>query len=314
LGFLLLLFGNIQWACGADLNGGDDFNDNFKDTAKWGADLAVGSSTLTETQQRLELTTSASGAQSYLIRPWILNTASPTSDWEIVASVMNIANPGLASNQSCSIGLLVMSSVAIGDYVYVGLYASTLGGPPLRRGFVSALGHSMIDLRDADSHNIGALAGAVRMLFNSRTKVITVYFDVGANPEGYAWVSLGSFGVAGSQGTTTNANWDLSGLQPFIVGVYGASSNMNVSIGTVSADNFSPQTAMTSLPSLHASSSGSQLTITWPRAALGYLLQEQGDVDSGVWTGAGSPILINDVNVFRTDFASERKFYRLMRP
>ena len=41
--------------CRADLNGSDDFNDNSKDTNRWGADFVVsGAGLLTETNQRLE--------------------------------------------------------------------------------------------------------------------------------------------------------------------------------------------------------------------------------------------------------------------
>jgi hypothetical protein len=256
----------------------------------------------------------AVGAQDFALRPWILNQASSTSDWEIVASVANTANPGLTADQSCSFGVAVLSGVTISDYAYVGLYASTLGGPPLRRGFVSGLAHSTLDIAQADSYNIGVTAGAVRLLFNSRTKVVTSYYDVGSNPEGYVWVKLGSFGIAGTDGQTGNINWDLSGAQPFIVGIYGAATNMNVLSGTVSADDFSGSTAMASLPVLQPSRSGDQLALTWPHEALGFDLYERASMETGTWTLSPSPMVINKTNVFRTNVLGQQNFYLLMHP
>jgi hypothetical protein len=42
----------------ASLNGSDDFNDNSKDPARWGIDFTAGVGLLTETNGRLEYTTS----------------------------------------------------------------------------------------------------------------------------------------------------------------------------------------------------------------------------------------------------------------
>jgi hypothetical protein len=311
---LLFVLLSVQSGMGADLGGNDDFNDNAKDPLKWGPDISVGANTLTETQQRLWFSAAAVGAQDFAVRPWILNQASSSSDWEIVASAANTANPGLTDNQSCSFGVAVLSSASVSDFVYIGLYASTMGGPPLRRGFVSGLAHSTLDIAVADSHNIGVTAGAVRLLFNSRSKVITSYYDVGSNPEGYIWVKLGSFGVTGTNGQTGNIDWDLSRAQPFIVGIYGAATNMNVLGGTVSADDFSCTTAMTSPPALQLSRGGDQFALIWPRAALGFDLYERASMETGTWTLSPAPIVVNNSNVFLTNLLGPQSFYRLMHP
>lgn len=324
LPFLLCIFLVVQPAFGSDLNGSDDFNDNSKNSAKWGADIALGACSFTETNQQLQLSAAAVGIhENAMQRPWILNTASPSLDWEIIASVNNNSIPGLYNNQSCVIGLAVMSSAALGETVSVGLYASTMGGPPLRRGFVSVLStNNMISglssnfviIAYADSFDIGVTSGAVRLLFNSRTKVITSYFDAGGHGDGYVWAKLGSFGVGGSNGETGNFNWDLSGSQPFIVGVCGEANNINVAGGPVSVDDFSALTGSTAPPVLQASKVADQLTITWPRAALGFVLQERVNLGSGDWTDTGPAILINDLNLLRTNFSTASKFYRLRSP
>ena len=208
LPFLLFVLLVVQPAFGADLNGTDDFNDNSRDSTKWGADIVLGTCSIAETNQQLQLSTAAVGTNCVVFRPWILNTASSNLDWEIIATVNNNATPGLTNDQTCDIGLAVGNSAAISDYVYVGLYASTLGSPRLRRGFVSGLAVNTVDIAVADSLDMGVTGGAVRLLFNSGARVITSYYDVGGNGGGYIWVKLGSFGVAGNNGETGNANWN----------------------------------------------------------------------------------------------------------
>jgi hypothetical protein len=98
LSFLLFVLLVVQPAFGADLNGSDDFNDNSKDSTKWGADYAVGACGLAETNQQLQLSTATLGTtDDVVLRPWILNTACPSLDWEIIAGVNNNASPVLTT-------------------------------------------------------------------------------------------------------------------------------------------------------------------------------------------------------------------------
>jgi hypothetical protein len=96
--------------------------------------------------------------------------------------------------------------------------------------------------------------------------------------------------------------------------VYGAAINLNVGNGIVSEDDFSTLTAPASPPSLQSSRLGDQFVLSWPRSALHYVLEECADLDTGIWIAAGPPVLINNLNVFRSDLSPGRRFYRLMRP
>ena len=69
---------------------GDDFNDNIKDPAKWGADTGPGR--LVETNARLEYTTTDDA-----LRPWIASVGSYTQDWEAVADV-HVGNVALTQD------------------------------------------------------------------------------------------------------------------------------------------------------------------------------------------------------------------------
>ena len=82
--------------CRAGLNGSDDFNDSSKDPTRWGADFTTGVGLLTETNGRLEYTTSGVPTGfDFVARPWILNSASYTQNWEFQIDV-NSASIGTA--------------------------------------------------------------------------------------------------------------------------------------------------------------------------------------------------------------------------
>src|SRR4051812_29119458 len=70
--------------CQAQFNGTDDFNDNVKDSARWGSDFSQGGGLFTENNARLEFTTIGIPSSSALgARPWVLNFGSYTQDWEV---------------------------------------------------------------------------------------------------------------------------------------------------------------------------------------------------------------------------------------
>jgi hypothetical protein len=66
---------------------------------------------------------------------------------------------------------------------------------------------------------------------------VTVYFDTSPN-DGYQWVRLGSFGVAGLGGFDGNANWGMTDASRFRIYIYGYSTKMNVTSGQMYGDNF----------------------------------------------------------------------------
>ena len=65
----------IVLPCSRVLAEGDDFNDNSKDTAKWGDDDIVGNGVLTETNQRLEYTCSTGTAEDEIRNLFHLSTS-----------------------------------------------------------------------------------------------------------------------------------------------------------------------------------------------------------------------------------------------
>jgi len=80
--------------------------------------------------------------------------------------------------------------------------------------------------------------GAVRMAFNSTTKVFTVYYDIDPS-DGYQWTEFGSFGVAGTGGTNGTRDWDLTDNDQFVAYVFGYSEKADrITSGQLYGDNF----------------------------------------------------------------------------
>ena len=222
----------------------DDFNDNAKNPAKWGNDVRSGTGTLIEKNQRLEYT-STSVAESDSNRPWVLTRMPYNSDWEVQIDTVNNAVPSPPLEVS-SFGILLVSPFTADNSVYVEMYASALGlGTSARNGFNSVFETNDDDETETDSGETGTTQGAVRMAFNSATKVITVHYDTNRN-DGYQWVEFGSFGVANANGTTANRQWGLNDTNQFPVYVYGYSSGMTISSGQVFGDNFQETGGVTS--------------------------------------------------------------------
>jgi hypothetical protein len=212
---------------------GDDFNDNIKNTSKWGADEIIGHGVMKETGGRLEYSCPSGTDNDDFIRGWIWSSFPYNSDWEMQMDVVNTTTNLLGSDNS--FGIKVRSPFTDDNEIFAELYGSQSGGPAIK-GFHSELETSLNEFV-ADTGDLGVITGAVRMVFNSSSKVISVFYDL--NPkDGYQWVQYGSFGLAGSGGADGNADWGMSDSDRFPVYVYGYSQNMNVPAGQLAADNF----------------------------------------------------------------------------
>src|SRR6185369_526124 len=119
--------------------------------------------------------------------------------------------------------------------IFVELYNSQLEFPVARKGFDAELETpGMEDVFTDTSDIVMNNAGAVRMAFDSVTKVVTVYWAT----NNHDWTEFGSFGLAGSGGTTGNADWGLAEGDQFRIYVYGYSTFMKVDAGEMYGDNF----------------------------------------------------------------------------
>jgi len=297
----------------AAISGSDDFNDNSKDPAKWATDIPSGNGILTEINQRLQYTCSPATDEDIAVRPWLLNKAAYNTDWEVRLDLHNAATPP-SINQVTSIGIEVLAANNFANFVDLELYASTLDMPQLRRGFQAVLAVNNNDIGQNDTLDLGVTDGAIRIVFDSQTKVFTFFYDSNGSADGYVWTQLASFGINGSGGTTANGSWGLSGSQAFELAIYGFDSNIAVSSGQMYADNFSAQTAPTTSPVVTNWVSGDTLVMSWPQSALNYSLQESSVLDSNSWSSAAqSPVLSNGFYSVAVPMTGSGRFFRLKR-
>jgi hypothetical protein len=235
---LLLVSGAVLFCFAGPLRAaslGDDFNDNKVDRTKWGPDEKIGHGVLTETSQRLQYTCSGGTTIDDFIRRWHAGNGPYNADWEMQMDLFNNTTFTPDSiNQNNSFGIKLRGPTDDDQEIFVELYNSQIGGSPARKGFDAELETPGMDDVSKDAGiDIPGHVGAVRMAFNSATKVVTVYWAT----NNHDWVEFGSFGLAGIGGTD-NANWGLADGDQFRIYVYGYSTFMNVTGGQMYGDNF----------------------------------------------------------------------------
>jgi hypothetical protein len=230
---------------------GDDFNDNKVDVKKWGPDEKIGHGVLTEKNQRLEYTCTGGTSDDDLIRRWRAGDGPYNADWEMQMDLFNNTTFTLGSiDQNNSFGIKLRGPTDDDQEIYVELYNSQLQGPPARKGFDAAFESPGLPDLYVDSFTAAGTTGAVRMAFNSLTKVVSVYYD--ADPtDGYQWVQFASFGVAGIGGADDNADWGMGDASRFRIYIYGYSTKMNVTSGQMYGDNFQTTGLVTGVPDVH---------------------------------------------------------------
>jgi hypothetical protein len=168
-------------------------------------------------------------------RPWVLTRFPYNGDWEMQVDVSNLTAPS-TDKQGSSFGIILFSPHSWNNYLYAELYADFNPAGTPHRVFYGELTTGK-NSASVDSGDLGLTHGAVRMVFDSVTKLVTVFYDT--NPgDGYQWIPYGSFGLAGSGGTDGNTDWSLTENDQFTVYVYGYSEHMKITSGQLYGDNF----------------------------------------------------------------------------
>jgi hypothetical protein len=223
----------VVFDCPCDVPIADNFNDNSKDAARWGADTGFGNGVLTETSQRVQFTISPGTDFDLERRPWVGSTLPYSSDWIVQLDVVDTTTP-TQDDELNAVGLALIEEGNDGNEIFVELYASN--DPVARTGFNSGLFEDFDDLEFIDTAPMTNTSGTLRMEFESSTKVITLYYDATLAGE-QAWFRLASYGVAGSGGDA-HADWTMTSNSAFVINLQGYSQNMNISPGQAYSDNF----------------------------------------------------------------------------
>src|SRR5262249_33539301 len=118
--------------------GASDYHEDFdlpgKDPRFWGADDVDGHGELTARNGRLEYTVSNPTAEDGVDRLFARGRGTYAAAWSVVIRLFNSTSPN-KTDQNCSFGIHVASTRDDHDSMYAEMYASQLGGPPMRKGF-----------------------------------------------------------------------------------------------------------------------------------------------------------------------------------
>jgi hypothetical protein len=85
----------------------------------------------------------------------------------------------------------------------------------------------------------------------------------------------------------------------------------------LAAEYINGAATMAPLPSLSITASGKSISVSWPAAASGFVLQESSDANLGAanWTAvAATPAVVNSRSVVSLPLGPDKKFYRLYHP
>jgi hypothetical protein len=215
----------------------DNFDDNVKDASKWGTDVTSGSGVLTERNHRIEYT-SGTLLESDSNRPWIATHFPFDADWEVQVDVFDVAFASIFG-QVNSAGILIETPDREDTDLYMELYSSGFAGASNNaNGFHAEMQVNNVHVASADSGVGDSTNAAVRIRWDSATRVMHLYYDAVVSDGSRDWVELGSYGLAGSGGSIDNGDWNLSATNQFVAYIYGYSVAMRINSGQMYLDNF----------------------------------------------------------------------------
>lgn len=210
-------------------NGSDDFNDNSKDTAKWGTDFIQGGGALTETNQRLQFTATGAVSNDIAIRPWIANSGSFTTNWTLQLDV-NVPALTLGTSQTCGIGLVVRNGDDPSDLFNVGLNFEVLANSSSVRYF-----HSGLQVNGGtpseNSFTTTSTSAAVRIRYDAATTTLFAEADSDGAVGGYNFTAFSNQNIS---------VWSMTASSVFQGNAFGSADGNAVitAANGVAADNF----------------------------------------------------------------------------
>jgi hypothetical protein len=193
----------------------ENFNDNSLDVLKWPMNWSWYSGHFSETNQRLEFTTSVAPAPNHNNEAYLgsIPFGSYNSDFSLVIDFTNVTPPNL--HRGTHFLLELTSARNTGDYLRF-RFADDGSG----RVFLSTvLVHDGFNVAgDQGGTEVFTDQVRLRIDFYAHTKVLSAYYDI--NPlDSDNWLPLESFSIDGSDGANGDADWGMTNTDRFVVGL-----------------------------------------------------------------------------------------------
>ena len=290
--------------CRADFGGCDNFNDHSIDASRWsGPVVASGVGFLSETNQRLEFTTTGGNDACFL--RWALNTGSYTQDWELKVDV-NIGMPvfNTASPQpAVHLNLVVAPGTNVGPNNIFSIEFGKEDRSYLHCEVVSGDGQVVLTQTNTTAANPTNLS--LRIAFDSAQKTLSAYVDEDAANCSHFWKPMGS--------TVVPAVWGMTSNQ-FTAVLLGVSRNLAIaSTNNVFFDNF--RAASGPVPRLQIARQDNDVSMSWPTNAADFQLESTATVAASIcWTIVTNVVTTVGTNFIVTELISDQaRFFRLNR-
>jgi len=219
--------------------GADNFNDNQKDTAKWGADYVAGGAVLTETNGRFNFT-SDTGSEVGAGRVWCLNYGSYTQDWEVQFEV-NIGTVALTTiGQQVDLDMTVANTDSFSRAYQEINFNVTLDNLGTHRAFNSNVRVDYTKLVPDSSHVTSAQSAVLRVTFEAATKTLKTWYSETSGAQAPNWQLLRQVDI-----DAVGSNWQMTAASTFSVALGGFSNGFSVTPEhAVFIDNFQATSAV----------------------------------------------------------------------
>jgi len=293
-----------------NFSGSDNFNDNQRDTSKWGIDEVVGSGLLIETNSSLVYhTTGGSSADDTGERPWIANFGSYTQDWTVQVDV-NLPDLSLTAGQKVQMAIKVFNRSDSTDLADVALEIS--GGPSATRRFSAEVETNDTQVASNSVVTTGTSV-ALRINWTSTTHTLTMDYDADGPGSGSSWAQLLS-----SPLDSEAANWGMTNSSTFGIIMLAESANRGITLTDgIRFDNFQAFTPV-ARPDLFIVKSNSDVVVSWATNANGFTLKSTGDfsvTNNPVWNAVTNGVVVQgQSNTVTVSTTTTNKYFRLESP
>ncbi len=158
-------------------------------------------------------------------------------NWQLIFELGNTTSHVYGT--SC--GITILNSKDRNDHLYIQFFGKGVkrNGKWIGGGLIADV---VTDGKHPESATIEAdprvSSGALRIRFDRKTKLLTLWASPTTKTEGYLWLRMGSFSPAGSGGDV-NANWKMDpAAGSFNIQLFGSSLGRQVANGEIWIDNF----------------------------------------------------------------------------
>jgi hypothetical protein len=315
----------------AQFAGNDNFDDNSLDTAKWTVSTNTLNDSLIERDERLEFNSQGSGIElQYLY--W--GSPGYDTDFELCFRSSNNTFPESFA-EFASIGVEIYPSgtastrlsVRHGAY-YVNQVDFVGPSRDILANIFTPTSIPNLPVQPLTNFPKGA---AIRVVFNSSTKVFSVYYD-DVPTDGVSWTLLETFGIDSNSNGGVNYDFGMSPGNLFDVYVYARTDNMDADPGDLILDDFQAITGSPSEPtptledafaiSIHSQlgkgyrvERSTDLSMTPSFAAVDVI--GSGNTYKVVPTGEGEATFTGTggiINILDTSTSKNEAFYRILSP